>query len=193
MSEDEQEHHSLAVSVKTRVYTFATLYESARVIRAARPAENWYGKKFDLGAMLLSVFAVEAYLNHVGLIEGIDGWAEKERQLSLIDKLNFLNGRLQLGINRRLPPFRSLLDMVAFRHSMVHGKTEILTATLEGTLDDDDFSTARLKANWETLLTIETEARFFDDAAAIIRDVERRRGSSDDPLTVMGWSSATPL
>ena len=84
-----------------------------------------------IGAVLLSAFAVEATLNHIGEIAN-PSWDDPP--VSWETKLQSLEGVFTFQVDRSRRPFQSVKELLMFRDMMAHGRT-ITTTIKEGSGD----------------------------------------------------------
>ena len=83
-----------------------------------------------VAAVLFATFSIEATLNHIGE-EKLPDWSIVERRLSWKDKLELIDCRLNMGIDRGQRPFQALHELFQFRDRLAHGKTQTRTFTIQ--------------------------------------------------------------
>jgi hypothetical protein len=133
-----------------------TLLEFSKEIRDGRRFE-W------AGALLLTAFAYEGYLNYLGR-KLFSSWESIERSLSWRSKTKLISERIGFVLEEDQKPFRTIKDLFRYRDHMAHLKPDELHEEFEADKIDMRF--------YER---IRTEAEKFctsDNANLCVEDVE---------------------
>jgi hypothetical protein len=172
------------------IKTFADLSHGAKVLlhKAKQDTEGSYYT--IMGALLLTAFTFEAYLNHLGG-KKIKFWEEIE-SIGVIDKYSVLCKEFDVVPNYSKRPYQNLKPLFKFRNAIAHGKSQILKETKEISSKEveeilisehgpRDFG---LKAQWEEYCTLANAERAQEDISEVITELHKKAGYSDDPFTL---------
>ena len=103
------------------------------------PLHNWYSY---LASQLLSFFAMEGLLNHIGEELCGDVWKDERRFFAgpeyqgTLGKFDHLAEELGLELDKSCRPYQSLKSLAKLRNDMVHPRTEISEGTREMSVAD---------------------------------------------------------
>jgi hypothetical protein len=107
-----------------------------------------------LSSIVLTAFAFEAYLNHVGPTV-LTSWKGLER-LSPLPKLDLLCEVLKVNFSgpKNKRAVKTIGELFKFRNTLAHGRTETITATPKRLAVDkiDGHLAPRLLIHWEQLI-----------------------------------------
>jgi hypothetical protein len=161
------------------VRTFVDLNHGADVlIRIAE--EEPRGSYFtSMGALLLTAFTFEAYLNHLG-VKRIKFWEEIE-SIRVMDKYAVLCKELDVTPDYSKRPNQTLRALFKFRNAIAHGKSQILEETKEVSSQDEPYEHTP-KAHWEEYCTLDNAKRAKEDISKIITDLHTKAGLGDYPF-----------
>jgi hypothetical protein len=123
---DESERRLAYVDHEREVNTYAELWHASWCVlekgRAARKGSAWQ----FLSSLILSAFAFEAYMNHVG-DEHIANWDDLERALSPTAKLRHLSLKFNVDLGGKGErPLQTVYDLMRVRNVLAHGRSETL-------------------------------------------------------------------
>jgi hypothetical protein len=171
----EELRHVIVEQDKT-MFTYVFLWLTARrALKSAneRPEGSAYG---FITTVVFSVFAVEAFFNHLGQRK-IPYWEPHlERSLSISAKATLLNDRLlarEMDWSR--PPYQSLDEGIRCRNAMAHGKTERILKTERLFMDPGEDPPA-LEPKWQRCCEGATAARILSDVEQIIHELHETLG-----------------
>ena len=137
-----------------------------------------------VSALVLSAFMIEAYLNHLGRVKRPD-WDSVERKYPKTRKFLMFANEVGLTVSLSDRPYQSLATLFTYRDSMAHGRT--ITEEVDAEVQSGfSFSTAIPGAEWQEFATVETTEQLLIDAEAIIRELHKASGFSDDPFNSGG-------
>lgn len=172
------------------VRTFAELSHAANTLmRTAR--EYRRGNLYTaLSSLLLRAFTFEAYLNHLGERHltlwnagELLGWRKKFAKIRL---------RLNFTPDESARPYSTLRPLFEFRKLMAHGRSETIIEEREVDSQDADKCFWPL-TEWEKFCTFENVERAKQDITAIIRELHKHAGFSDDPFAPSEASASVTL
>ena len=138
------------VTRKREILTYSELWHASQCVLSAGQ-QNPKGCSWQfLSSVMLTAFALEAYLNHVGprVLQCWDGL----EKLSPLGKLDLLCEILGVVFPKDKRPRNTLNELIKFRNSLAHGQTETISpkATLHDANDDvQTFFESRLLTKWE--------------------------------------------
>jgi len=138
------------VTKECTIHMYAELWHaSACVLRAGQRepvASSWQ----FLSSALLTAFAFEAYLNHIGP-QIVACWESLER-LPPLSKFALLCELMKVEFQKGQRPRQTIEELIDFRNTMAHGRTEVLTPedTHRDINDRPDLSLGeRPQAHWQ--------------------------------------------
>src|SRR5262245_54462217 len=144
------------VAIVTRerdVRTYAELWHASGCVLEVGERER-LGSSFQfLSSTLLTAFAMEAYLNHVGPTV-LSSWSSLER-ISWRAKLDLLCELLKIKLpGKGERPLRTINELFRFRNTIAHGRTHSLEPPAEriDPKDVDEYFNQRLLTDWEKLI-----------------------------------------
>lgn len=159
--------------------TFAELSHAADMLMQTAQEYRRGNLYTALSSLLLRAFTFEAYLNHLG-----------ERHLKLWDPTKQLRWRKKFArICRRLNfvpdesarPYSTLRPLFSFRNLMAHGKSETINEETEVNSRDADRYYWPL-TEWERFCTFENVKLAKQDITAIVIELHKKAGLSDNPF-----------
>lgn len=180
-----------AIYTGTRdVRTFAELSHAAdTLMRTAR--EYRRGNLYTLlSSLLLRTFTFEAYLNHLG--ERILKLWDAKKHLRWFEKFTKICRRLNFTPSKSKRPYSTLRPLFNFRNLMAHGKSETIIEEKEVNSQDAD-KYFWLLTKWEKFCTFKNVERAKKDITAIIIELHKQAGCSDDPFAPGEVSSCVTL
>ncbi len=180
-----------AVVTKERtVHTYAELWHASGCVLDAGLKEPRGSSWQFLSSVVLTAFAFEAYLNHVGP-RTIACWSQLERlppwaKFELLCET--LGVRFPKGTDAR--PLQTITKLLAFRNTMAHGRsTEIKPKPERRDVDDtlDKYLGERPLADWERLIQTNVFAkRARADVEAVLKTVHAARKDPKEGLFMFG-------
>lgn len=154
-----------------------------------------------LSSAVLTAFAFEAYLNHIGP-QTVDDWDTKER-FPVWSKFKLLWKALGVTFPRgkSVRPLKTVADLFSFRDSLAHGRSHELWSEKHQSIDEfekenSDLVGSQLRTDWESRIqTSEFAERAREDVEAVIRTLDAARKDNRDILfnSGIGSHSATLL
>ncbi|MBN2568657.1 MAG: hypothetical protein JXB42_04405 [Deltaproteobacteria bacterium] len=136
-----------------------------------------------MASLVFTVFALEAYLNHVGAII-FKCWDDLEK-LAPKQKLNVIADRLGVKVEYGKRPWQTI-ELFKFRSNIAHGKS--IKIEDNKILSIDDYSEYQeyelLLTNWEKLCTQKNVEKAREDVKAIVKKINTAAGfKSDHPCS----------
>jgi hypothetical protein len=183
------------VTQERNVRTYAELWHaSSKVLEKGIRDEVGSSWQF-LASIVLTAFAFEAYLNHVGA-EAVVSWQDSAR-LPLFEKLELICSTLNVTVpGKHSRPMQTVVELFKFRNTLAHGKTETIKAEPKY-IDVENVDThfnSRLPTHWEKLIKGSGFAeRAREDVEQVIRLIHDARPEPKEyPFTSgLGTGSAT--
>jgi len=184
----------IKIEHQREVITYASLWHASGLIlktgQRLKSGLVWY----FMSSIVLSAFAYEAYLNHLGAAVFQAGWGKHERDPSH-KKLKRLAKHLGVNLGRQKDrPLATIRKLVEVRNTLAHGRSVTLTPDPTWlAFDDPDYERHMYEhplTEWEKL------ARTDDFAIKVRTDLEdllgRLNAALPDPenLFVMGVHSS---
>lgn len=128
-----------------------------------------------LASLVFTAFTIEAYLNHVGCIL-FKSWPEYERSLGPMQKLALLCERVEVTPDYSRRPWQILSQLLPFRNTVAHGKTEVLEKDVVLTIDEqyEEVLHSTLKTDWEKLATLTNVERAREDVRKVVTMIHER-------------------
>jgi hypothetical protein len=161
------------------VRTFVDLNHGADVLARIAEEEQKGSYYTTMGALLLTAFAFEAYLNHIGA-KRIKFWEEIE-SIRVMDKYAVLCKDMDVIPDYSKRPHQTLRALFKFRNAIAHGKSQILEETKEVSSQDERYEHTP-KAHWEEYCTLDNAKRAKEDISKIITDLHTKAGLGDYPF-----------
>jgi hypothetical protein len=178
------------VSKKRTVHTYSELWHASRCVLEAGIREQQGSSWQFLSSAVLTAFAFEAYLNHVGP-SVISCWSQLER-LPPLAKFELLRETLNVkfadGPGKR--PLQTIAKLLEFRNTMAHGRSEEIKSKEEKRdVNDklDNYLGQRPLADWERLTETDAFAkRVREDVEAVLRKLHEARPEPKEGLFAFG-------
>ena len=161
------------------VRTYADLAHGANVLLEKTKSDPKGSYYTTMGALLLTAFTFEAYLNHLGK-DTIRFWDEIE-SIRTVDKYTVLCRNLNVDPDYSRRPYQTLRTLFRFRNAIAHGKSMVIEEARE-VPTDSDLLQHQPKAHWEEFCTIENAMRSNEDASAIIHELHKAAGLGAHPF-----------
>ena len=186
----------LLVEKEREVHTYAELWHASGCVLEAG-LQNPIGSTWQyLSSIVLTAFAFEAYLNHVGPLT-LDSWPSLERS-SVLAKFALLAEVLDVKFEggKKVRPMQTVHQLIGFRNIMAHGRSEKLsTVEIVDHHPEQDPIGAWPLTDWEKL--IKDEGRFAkrvrEDVGDVLQKLHGARMDEKEHLFShgMGHHSAT--
>lgn len=145
-----------------------------------------------LSSVVLTAFAFEAYLNHIGP-QVVGSWSGLER-LSPTSKFDLLCELLKVNFARGKRPRQTVEELFEFRNLMAHARTIRLSPrSVQRDVNDnlDRYLGARPLAQWERLIqTDEFATRAREDVKAVLTEIQAKRPKPKEALFTFGIGSS---
>jgi hypothetical protein len=165
---------------QTTFNTFAYLFKDACMAHEHGKAVKEGCIYFFLNALVCAAFAVEGYCNHLGE-KRIKLWKYLERS-SVYDKLNILADDLGFTPQWGGRPYQTLNQLIAFRNTVAHARTEIVTG--------DSSQLTDLEPDWMSKCEADHVQRVLDDVKEVIEDLQTRANLPKYPLNTMATGAS---
>lgn len=166
-------------------------HASSCVLEAGRSEARGASWQF-LSSAVLTAFAFEAYLNHVGP-KIIETWAGLER-LSPLAKFDLLCELLKVRFEKDKRPRQTIEELFDFRNTMAHARTMPLARPpVHRDVNDrlDDYLGERPLAQWERLIqTDEFATRARSDVEEVLKAIQAKRPEPKEALFTFGIGSS---
>jgi hypothetical protein len=180
------------VTKRRSVHAYAELWHASNCVLTAG-IENHQGSAWQfLSSLVLTAFAFEAYLNHVGAAT-FDCWKQLDR-LPPASKLDLLCEELGVSFTEGhgARPLQTINELLRFRNTVAHGRSAelepkplIRTAENYQTALDD-----RVLTDWEQLVQSETFAKCArEDVKAVCEKIHAARRDKKEHLFAFGLGS----
>ncbi len=161
------------------VRTFVDLNHGANVLIEKTENEEKGSYYTTMGALLLTAFTFEAYLNHLGG-RLLMFWPEIE-SIKVMEKYAVLCKQLNLSSDFSSRPYQTLGNLFKFRNAIAHGKSQILEETKAVSSQDEPYQHTP-RAHWEEFCTLENAKRAKQDVSAVIKELHVAAGLGDYPF-----------
>ncbi len=166
-------------TAKRDVRTFAELSHAADILMQTAQEYRRGNLYAVLSSLLLRVFTFEAYLNHLGE-KHLKLW-NASGQIAWYKKFKKICERLNFAPDESARPYSTLRPLFKFRNLMAHGKSETINEEREVNSRDADRLYWPL-TEWEKFCTSENVERAKQDITAIIIELHKEAGLSDNPF-----------
>ncbi len=174
---------------------YAELWHASECVLAAGIAQPRGSSWQFLSSIVLTAFAFEAYLNHVGQ-QLLSCWGSLER-LSPTSKLHLLCETLKVSLpgTKGERPLRTITELFKFRNTLGHGRSEKITPQSKSIAVDEleAHRTERLLSDWERLIeTCDFAKRAREDVETVLKLLQAARPEPKEALFRFGgrtWSA----
>ncbi len=180
-----------ALVVKKRmVHAYSELWHASHCVLEAGIREPRGSSWQFLSSAVLTAFAFEAYLNHVGP-SVVSCWSQLERlppwaKFELLCET--LNVKFADGPGKR--PLQTIVKLLEFRNTMAHGRSEEIKPKDEKRDINDKLDTylgQRPLADWERLIKTDAFAkRVREDVEAVLKKLHNSRSEAKEGLFTFG-------
>jgi hypothetical protein len=181
---------------KTRtVHMYSELWHASACVLEAGCREPRGSSWQYLSSLVLTAFSFEAYLNHAGE-HVIACWGDVER-LPPLAKFNLLCEILKVDFSKgkAARPLQTISELIEFRNTMAHGKTEEVRARpTERDINDklDQQLGDRPIQDWERRIkTADFAKRAREDVRAVLEQLHAARPEPKEALFTFGMAIAT--
>jgi hypothetical protein len=128
------------------------------------------------GGMVLTVAALESFLNSMGYGEALSISWDSYQLLPLVDKLKLMGSRLGFKINMGRAPYDTIAEAVRWRNDLLHSKPQ----TAYGISIDDSANTGEstkgvgkaLDRKYEFRVTPENAKRFHTEIRSVMAEFQ---------------------
>lgn len=160
------------------IKTFVDLFHGSNILleKSIKTKEGSYFT--TMGSLLLTAFAFEAYLNHLGK-EKISFWEEIEKT-SIDNKYKILRKEFSITVNNQ--PYQTFKDLFKFRNSIAHGRSQILKEKKMISATDDILK-HEPKTSTEEFCTEKNAIRAREDIELLITELNIESGLGSYPFT----------
>jgi len=178
------------VSKKRTVHTYSEVWHASHCVLEAGIRQARGSSWQFLSSAVLTAFAFEAYLNHVGP-SVISCWSQLER-LPPWAKFEFLceilNVKFADGPGKR--PLQTIVKLLEFRNTIAHGRSEEIKPKEEKRdVNDnlDNYLGQKPLADWERLIQTDAFAkRAREDVEAVLKKLHNARPEPKEGLFTFG-------
>jgi hypothetical protein len=190
----ETETRKVLVTQERDLRTYAELWHASECVLDVGAAQQSGTSWQFLSSIVLTAFAFEAYLNHVG--EPLSCWRCRDRP-SLWSKLGLLCKALKVSLPWAEDdrPLQTVTELINFRNTLAHGRTKAI-APEPTAISFDELEARRaqpLLSSWEELIqTPDFAQRARADVEAVIRLIHEARPEPKEGLFSFGgrsWSA----
>jgi hypothetical protein len=179
------------VTQERDLYTYAELWHASQCLLADGMKQPSGSSWQFLSSIVLTAFAFEAYLNHVGR-QVFSCWESLEKR-SWKSKLQRLCETLDVSLPER--PRQTIDQLFKFRNTLAHGRSETITPEPKS-VDVDELEAhrkERLLLQWELLIEdCEFAKRTREDVETILKLLQTARPEPKEALLGFGgrtWSA----
>jgi hypothetical protein len=134
----------------------------------------------ELGAIVLTAFTFEAYLNHLGEFN-LKLW-KPDKFISVWEKYKILCKELNIHPDLTKRPYITLEDLIDFRNVMAHGRTEDVIVENKEVSSQDNPHDHAPNAWWEDFCTLENAKLVKNDISEIITELNKAADLGDYPF-----------
>jgi hypothetical protein len=172
---------------------YAELWDASECVLAAGMKQPHGSSSQFLSSIVLTAFAFEAYLNHVGP-QVLSCWGGLERRLSPNSKLQLLCETLKVSLpgTTRKRPRKTICELFKFRNTLAHGRSKTITLQPKS-VDVDElgaYRADRLLSDWEQLIEdCEFAKRAREDVEAVLKLLQAARPEPKEVLFKFGGRS----
>lgn len=167
--------------------TYSKLFQIAR-FSFKEAMEREEGSFHNLTcAMLFSVLAVEAFLNHAGE-KLVPKWTDRERRLGARDRLKEVYKAAGLDPGKHSAELALWAEMLAFRDLLVHGRSETIHDEAIHDLDESGAFPKGPLTIWDRQCSRDNAERFLAAARKLIALVRDSANVPLPDLRMLGWS-----
>jgi hypothetical protein len=189
----QAETRQALVTQERDLRTYAELWHASECVLEVGGAQHSGSSWQFLSSIVLTAFAFEAYLNHVGEREPLSCWRRRDK-LPVRSKLGLLCKALKVGLpwaeDER--PLLTVTELVKFRNTLAHGRTKAI-APEPTTINLDELEARRsqpLLSSWEELIqTADFAQRARMDVEAVIKLIHAARPEPKEGLFSFGGRS----
>ena len=161
------------------VRTFVDLAHGADVL-IEKSVETAKGSYYTtMGALLLTAFTFEAYLNHLN--KEIFKFCDEIEKLNVLPKYSVLCKHFGLTPDFSSRPYQTLILLFRFRNAIAHGKSVIIQETKAVDLSDT-LPNWGAKAHWEEYSVLANAQRAKKDISQIIVELHKVADLGDYPF-----------
>ena len=168
---------------KREVRTYAELYHGAKTLLEAEKELEKGGFYQVMASLILSAFAVEAWLNHLGE-KNIEYWQEIDR-IPPISKLKIIYQHLKLNYDPSKRPIQTIIGLFYFRNRMAHSRSEILEENGILKTHPDHHIGKIIKTKWEKYCKKENAEIVLNDVKIVIEELAKVVGV-EYPIDCLG-------
>jgi hypothetical protein len=179
----------LEVRKQREVNTYAELWHASDCVLKAG-FDNPIGSTWQyLSSIVLTAFAFEAYLNHVGP-RTLNSWSSLERS-AVLAKFALLAEVLEVDFDsgKKQRPLQTIYQLINFRNTMAHGRSETLNTieTVDYKPERDPLGESPL-TDWEHLIKDEGQfaSRVREDVEVVLRKLHEKRTDEKERLFSLG-------
>ncbi|MDI6853684.1 MAG: hypothetical protein QME75_08800 [Deltaproteobacteria bacterium] len=172
------------------IHTYSELWHGSGVLLQRAKGEPKGSYWLWMGSLILTAFAFEAYLNHIG--PKLFSYWDALETLSPENKLNVICEKLKIDLPKNNRPRQTVHGLFRFRNNLAHGKTITIKERFEIDVNQcTDKFLANQKATWETYCTKRNSDRVREDIEKVMRLIHEKANLENDPLYGFGMYSAS--
>jgi hypothetical protein len=187
-----EKRNRVIVTKQRTIHMYAELWHASDCVLAAG-TQNPMGSAWQfLSSLVLTAFAFEAYLNHMGAAT-LDRWEDLDAlppasKLALV--CEELGVTFPMGYGAR--PLQTVTKLFQFRNTMAHGRSADLKPKhlVRTSKNYEAALSERVLADWERLIQTEDFAkRARDDVRAVCEKIHAARRDEKEPPFTFGIGS----
>jgi len=180
---------SVIITQQRTLVAYAEVWHASHCLLQAGLAEPEGSAWQFLSCILLTSFAFEAYLNHVGEQPAVSAWNENDRR-SVRKKLEKLHESLGIEkVSWECAPYKTIKALIEFRNDVAHVRSDHLTETIDGPMEWKKLFPDLPLSDWERLIRTPTFAQECRHAVELVlATVHQARGNDKELLFAHGMT-----
>jgi len=181
------QHCKIKIDKSRTVHTYAELWHASECVLNTG-VQNREGSSWQfLSSILLTAFAFEAYLNHIGS-HTFTCWSQYERYAPL-QKLDLLCIKLEVSCLKGERPVQTIKKLFDFRNTMAHGHSETMKPNpiMKTTENYQEIYYEELITDWERLVkNKEFACRVREDVKVVLEKLHEAQKDDKEALFSFG-------
>lgn len=183
----------IVVSKRRDLHMYAELAHAGSVLlKIANKKKDGYVYPC-MASLLLSAFAAEAYLNHLGTRLFKTKWSQ-HKWLGPIDKLKLVSDSIGIQVRLGHKPFSTFNTLVKFRNYLAHGHSRVVKATFVTTTTNERALRSPPQTKWDRFCTLKNAETAKHEMRKLASLLSKQAGFGDDPFADFGgWFITSTL
>jgi hypothetical protein len=166
--------------------TYAHLWHASKSVLAVGQGVQAGSTWQFLSSILLTSFAFEAYMNHIGnIIYGKDAWGSLHERKSPIEKLEVIYGKLDIQVHTKqgLEAFQTIIKLYNFRNNIAHENAAYRKGDSSSNIQPPSFIHTLIgevpEEQWEALTSDDRFAKMVrKDIEAVVKLLHKASGDT---------------